>query len=204
MKTVPMKTLAVIVFVLTLGAGVVAGLLAARLPAARPAAGDSPLAEELALTADQRGKMKTIWESVHSFTDDCVRDSRKAQTERDDKIFALIPRDKVDEYNQIKSDYDNAVATLQGRREKAFKDAVNKTREILSPVQREKYDKILEKRVGAEPGGAHDPQPLLQGSVTRGTGGSPVSRADPRCSVGGLIEETTLVSRDDGVSLTYE
>ena len=75
---------------------------------------------------------------------------------RDEKIFALIPRDKVDQYNAIKSNYDNAVAALQGSREKAFADAVKKTREILTPEQREKYDKILKNRLGAEFGGAQD------------------------------------------------
>jgi Spy/CpxP family protein refolding chaperone len=169
MKTGRVKTLVVIVFVLTLGAGVVAGLLAARLPASRTGsvmAGDSPLGEELALTADQRDKMKTIWQGVHTFTDDCVHESKKALAERDEKIFALIPRDKIDDYNTIKANYDNTVATLQGRREKAFADAVKRTREILSPIQREKYDKILEKRLGAESGGAHDALPVMQGSVT--------------------------------------
>jgi Spy/CpxP family protein refolding chaperone len=159
MKTIRIKTLVLLVFVLTLGAGVVAGLLAARLPAsgtARAQAGDSPLGEELALTAEQREKMKTIWEGVRGFTEDCIRQSSKAQSDRDEKIFALIPREKVDQYNAIRSNYDNAVAGLQGRREKAFADAVKKTREILSPDQRGKYDKILKKRLGAEFGGAQD------------------------------------------------
>lgn len=166
MKTARIKTMIVIVFALTLGAGVVLGnlvdlrqLLLGSGPARaghNTLVDDSPLGEELGLTADQRFQMKAIWEDVYALSDKSLRDSRKAQNARDRAIQGLIPRDKLDEYNTINSEYDKEVATIKGSRDKSFNDAVKKTREILTPEQREKYEKILARRLGAEYSGGHD------------------------------------------------
>lgn len=62
-----MELLLIVLTVLALGAGVAAGLLAARLPAANtnpitPQSADiTPLVAELQLTPAQRDQMRTIW-----------------------------------------------------------------------------------------------------------------------------------------------
>jgi Spy/CpxP family protein refolding chaperone len=162
MKTSRIKILVMVVFVLTLGAGVVAGLLAARLPTSPPksdsSGGGSPLETELSLTPDQREKMKAIWIGVQSITQESLEQSLKAENERDRGIDALIPADRIDAYNTIKRNYAETNAKLKGRRDAAFDKAVAETKEkILTPAQREKYEKILKKRLGTEVGGSHDP-----------------------------------------------
>ena len=97
MRTHRTRFLMLGVFVLTLGAGVVAGLLASRLPTTTAhadvtLANDSaPLAEQLGLTNDQRDQMRKIWEGVRDLSNVSYENARKAESERDDAIAALIP-----------------------------------------------------------------------------------------------------------------
>src|SRR6185437_2264139 len=140
MKSNRVKLLVVVVFALTLGAGVVAGLLASRLPANQTpgpsVAGDSPLAAELALTPEQREKMREIWIGVQTMSSESLKRSLKASGERDRAIEALIPPEKIEQYNKIQRQYTEATAALEGRRRAAFEKAVKQTNEMLSPIQR--------------------------------------------------------------------
>lgn len=157
MRTRHVKLVMVIVFALTLGAGVVAGLLASRLPAVHSqtseAAGGSPLAAELGLTSEQREKMKQIWVGVQDLSAESLKLSQKAARERDDAIRALIPQDKVDRYNKILQDNSEFNARLEGKRRAVFDKAVKQTNEMLTPEQREKYSKILKSRLQIDSSG---------------------------------------------------
>jgi uncharacterized membrane protein len=165
------RLLVVIVFVVTLGAGIVAGLLAARLPASGKsgASAESPLTEALALNPEQREQMRKIWEGVRDISKESLDRSLKAESDRERAIDALIPPDKIEEYNQIKRNYAETNAKLKGRRQAAFEQAVRRTHEVLSESQRVKYDEILKKRLGAELGAGHDPvrQPPAQTPATQ-------------------------------------
>ncbi|HET6251905.1 MAG TPA: hypothetical protein VFE47_29740 [Tepidisphaeraceae bacterium] len=156
------KMIVVGVFVLTLGAGMAAGILASRLPHAADVTptvngGDSPLAKELDLTSEQSAKMQKIWEGVRDLSVESLKKSEAAKQKRDDAIRALIPADKVDEYNKVDRDYQDLVAAMKGRREAAFDRAVRDTEGMLNETQRKKYKEILEKRLGAEDVNRHDP-----------------------------------------------
>ena len=72
MKRSRLEILIVVISVLALSAGVVAGLLASRLPVSTnplpvppPGGMERSLAEELNLSEEQRTKMRGIWETVH-------------------------------------------------------------------------------------------------------------------------------------------
>lgn len=161
MKTSRAIFVVLTVFALTLCAGAVSGFLVARLPrvAIPPksaSAENSALADELELTADQREHMQAIWERVRVLADESYNGSRKLQDQRDDAVRALVPPDKMQDYNAIWRKYQDDNAVLKGRRDAAFDLAVKQTKEILSAPQQKKYDEILAKRLGAQGPAAHD------------------------------------------------
>ena len=168
MKTSPAKIIVLLVFVVTLGAGVVAGMLAARLPRVAPAIepaapGDSPLAEELQLSSSQREKMQKIWEGVRDLNQESLLRSQQADVQRDEAISKLIPPEKVGQYNDIRRNYAEAMAGLKGRRDAAFDKAVAESKEILTPDQQKKYDEVLARRLGSEGGAREYPVPTSAG-----------------------------------------
>lgn len=160
MKTNGPRLLIVCFFVVTLGAGVAAGLLAAKLPAASSqivVPNDSSLAGELNLTAEQRDQMRKIWEGVRDLSKESYERALKNKSVRDDAIRGLIPADKIDAYNEILRNNAEQDAALKGKREAAFDKAVKDTRAILTEPQRVKYNEILKKRLGEEEGQSHEP-----------------------------------------------
>lgn len=150
------RALILLGFVLTLGAGVVAGLLGARLPVgdARTTAvgGHGALADELHLSAEQRGQMRGIWETVQSTGQDCLRDARKLQQQRDDGVVKLLTPAQKQAYDALQRQYSDQCAALIARRESAFQKAVTQTKKILNASQRVKYQQILKTRLGRETG----------------------------------------------------
>lgn len=157
------KFVVLAVFVLTLGAGMTAGILAARLPLANSSnsvttvSAESPLAAQLDLTPEQSAKMQKIWEGVRDISVESLAKGMAAEHARDNAIQELIPSDKIRQFNEIKRKYAETIAAMKGRREGAFEQAVAQTKEILTETQRKKYSEILAKRLGAEGSGEHDP-----------------------------------------------
>jgi Spy/CpxP family protein refolding chaperone len=153
MKSSWTKSIVLAAFVLTLGAGVMAGLLTAKLPHAAPtlpavpAVMNSALADQLSLTPAQAARMKEIWESVRDLSDDSYQASRKIEEDSKQAVRALVPADKMDAYNAIMRKAQDDNASLIAKRQAAFDKAVKQTKEILSPPQQEKYDAILAKRL---------------------------------------------------------
>jgi len=163
MKTHHARTLMFGVFAITLCAGVVAGLLAAKLPAVQPkmdatnANDAAPLAEQLSLTVDQREKMRGFWEGVRDLSQNSYDGARKAESERDQAVVGLIPAEKMPQYNAIMRRYAETCASMEGKRKAAFDKAVRDTQRILTDAQRRKYDEILKKRGVAFPeNGGHE------------------------------------------------
>ena len=162
MKTNTGKMIFGVVFVVTLGAGVVAGLLAARLPTVvshekiMPAS-DSSLAGELGLSVEQREAMRKIWVGVRDISQSSYDSAVKIKSEQDAAILALIPPEKIAAYNEIQRTYAEKDAALKGRRQAAFDKAVRETRKMLDASQRAKYDEILKKRGISDTESNHDP-----------------------------------------------
>jgi Spy/CpxP family protein refolding chaperone len=139
--------------VLTLGAGVVTGMLAHRLPSGGSdlnvePAGSATLLEELQLTPTQRDQMRTIWENVRADVQDCYHDAQNLQRQRDQEIVALLDDRQKAEFEKISKDYADRYTKLTQKRDETFQRAVDRTRQLLDEKQRAKYEEILKSRLG--------------------------------------------------------
>ena len=130
------RVLLVLAFVVTLAAGVAAGLLASRL--VHQPRGPSWLAAELDLTSQQREQMHTIWSEIMRAEGRRQWEQRKALAqERDDAIAALMTEDLRPQYEKILEEYSRKMDELGQERTRAFEQAVEQTRKILTPEQAE-------------------------------------------------------------------
>lgn len=151
-------------FVVALAAGVALGLAWDRGTPTRPAGphaggpgggpggpgpgnGGGPggwLAAELQLTPEQRDQFNQIWsESARRGGRDHWTRRSQLRQQRDEAIFKLIPEASHTAYDQIRADYDTHVAALEAEWKQSFQTAVEKTRQLLTEAQRQKYDQII-------------------------------------------------------------
>ena len=107
------------------------------------------------MTAEQRAKMDEIWNAV-------MRDSRKLQSEqrqafqkqREEAVRAILTEEQKVKYDAVLKDYADKMAELGKAREKAFQEAVEKTKLILNAEQQKKYEEWLKNwREDRRPGG---------------------------------------------------
>jgi Spy/CpxP family protein refolding chaperone len=167
MRKTRIEILLISLTVLALGAGLAAGLLAARLPTASSGtSGDTvtgvgsgatnqpaehgSLIDELGLTAQQRDQMREIWEGTRGRVHQVFEDAQQLQKDRDDAIVALLNDEQKAKFERISKDYADRFGALQKKRDQAFEDAVEKTKSILNDVQRQKYEQILRRHVGPD------------------------------------------------------
>jgi hypothetical protein len=168
-----LSVILVSVFILALGAGVLADRLALHLPAEatvslEAAADHSFLSEQLQLTADQRSQMKQIWEAMREKSRECLGNAQTLQNQREEAIVKLLSKEQKNDYEQIGQDYQTKFQKLNEQRDAAFALAVDKTRKILSDTQRRKYEEILKERIGRVPGlnSAHGGPAFLNDAAT--------------------------------------
>ena len=163
-------------FVLALLAGVALGVFADRAmpaPVGRdtkghrggpggpggPGGGPGRLAEELKLTPDQRKQMDEIWSGFVREHDRRGQSDkwRELQRQREDAVVALLTPEQKTEYDRIQAEHQRRIDELGRARERAFEDAVEKTKQILNTEQRTKYEEILaRRRADRERGGDKD------------------------------------------------
>jgi Spy/CpxP family protein refolding chaperone len=139
--------LLIIVPVLTLGAGVVAGMLASRLPAANP--GLSPrdrtlLVSELDLTAGQRDQMRQIWENVRAKDQRIYEQAEDLQAKREQALISLLTDEQKAKFQTISKDFAARRTGLDKTRDQVFQDAVDASKALMNPTQQKAYDSILE------------------------------------------------------------
>ena len=175
MRKTRIELLLIGLVVVALSAGVVAGVLASRLPAVNPGAAApagpgemTPLAQELGLTADQQEKMKEIWEGVRERVHSTFDDAQRLQRERDDTLIALLNEDQKARFEKISKDFAARYEELSRERENTFKEAVERTKKLLNDQQRKKYDELLKSRALTRPGGGPPFPP--PGPMTRPNG----------------------------------
>lgn len=163
---VPKASLALlIVAVLALGAGLVAGTLGRRVMSAGAvssgggsaaltggstglATSGSTLSQELGLSPDQRDRMQQIWEAVRDTSHDCQERAQELQKQRDDAVFAMLTDEQKAKYTQITTECVGKIALLNSRREAAFGKAVEATKGMLNEQQRNVYEQMIASRVG--------------------------------------------------------
>ncbi len=134
------KAVLLVSFVLVFVAGLAAGRLTARR---RPRhRGRSWLTSELNLTPDQRDQMQEIWSEATRQPRAPREDWAQARRERDEAVRELLSDEQTEEYDRIIREREERRQAMADRRRKAFEDAVARTKEILTPEQRAKYDEI--------------------------------------------------------------
>jgi len=159
MKASKTSLLVVLMFVVALAAGAVAGKLAMR-----PGAPSGPL-DDLHLTQTQRDRMRQIWESVQDTAENCRKDAVSAQKAERDQLVSLLNEEQKAKYAQLTAATSVRIMELNEKRKAAVRDAVTKTEGLLSEDQRKAYQEILKTRLGA----ASDPTAGAQPHLDWGT-----------------------------------
>ncbi len=141
-------------------------------------------ASQLNLTPEQQKKMDAIWSEVARGGRqemDTRRDALRKQ--RDDAILALVGPDNKPAYDKIFKDYQDQQRATEREMRGRFEKAVEETKALLEPEQREKYEKLLARHRppdrdgrGRGPGGPDGP---------RGPGGPDRNKPEHRRDDGG-------------------
>jgi len=152
------KAILVVAFLLAFAAGTSVGLFATKAPPAspppRPDRPNSFLERELNLTVEQKEQMKTIWSDVMAPGGRGQFDRRAALAqERDQAVVALLTEEQRSRYDAVLKDYADKVEALQQDRKRAFDEARERTKAILTPEQAEKYDQLMKRPPERGPGG---------------------------------------------------
>jgi Spy/CpxP family protein refolding chaperone len=125
----------------------IAGAAIGRLMAPKPESGGdrrSWLTEELQLSVEQRERMEEIWSEVMGRLRSPDRDQRREMAaERDQAVMDLLSEEQRAQYGEIHAEFDRKMDELSEEREAAFHEAVEKTKQILTPEQRVKYEELL-------------------------------------------------------------
>jgi Spy/CpxP family protein refolding chaperone len=104
------------------------------------------LAKELNLTPDQQEQLRQIWSDVarraRGEREELRRQYRK---QREEAIAAIIPADQKKQYQQIQDEFTQKMEELDRQWRASFEDAVAKTKPILTPEQRAKYEEMLKR-----------------------------------------------------------
>jgi len=139
-------------FLIAFAAGLVVGLemrqtAVASPPTTRPHGPDGFLARELNLSAKQQEQLHQIWsETVHRGGREQDDRRRQLREERDNAIAALVHPEDKGKYDEIVAKYTEQRTAMDNQMRASFQAAVEKTKEILTPEQRAKYEKILAQR----------------------------------------------------------
>jgi Spy/CpxP family protein refolding chaperone len=145
------KLLLIIGFVMAFGAGLLIGPKlrqeAAAAPATRPARPGGWLTTELNLTPDQQEQMKKIWsETAHRGNREQEDRRRQFRKERDDAIAALISPGDKEKFDQVLKTYAEHNAAMDREWRNSYLAAVERTKQILTVEQRQKYEELLKNR----------------------------------------------------------
>jgi hypothetical protein len=138
------------VFALALGAGLVAGKLdwtGSSTANAPPSA--SPLVTELGLTPGQCEQIRGIWEPLRQSARASQEEAKRLDQRRDLALQALLTPEQQEQYGKIKHKYDDRVLALQAKRNMDFRDAVDRTKQLLTDSQRQKYEQLIKDRLNA-------------------------------------------------------
>lgn len=155
----------VLMFIMTLAAGVVVGRLTAAHPAARAAVtGGSPLADELQLTPEQSAQMRPIWEAAREMARASARDAQDVQRHHEEQLAAMLTPEQRQQYARLSDENHRKIADLDAKRREGFAKAVSRTREILRPDQWAAYEQILKNQVGTVPTPDTSPATIPSGS----------------------------------------
>ena len=113
------------------------------------------LAAELRLTPDQHKQLDAIWSDLarRGRRRDHEGQRQAMRNERDLAVAALIAPARWGEYERIMADFAERSSALDREFRADFDAAVERTKAILTPEQRTRYEKLLERHRWGPPGG---------------------------------------------------
>jgi hypothetical protein len=104
----------------------------------------SVLVQELDLTPDQRRKIQRIWSEVAEHHAPVpMEEIEKADAERWQAIDQLLTRQQRTQYTQIQQRFEDRMQGLDQGNRARMALAEEQTRQLLTPAQREKYERLL-------------------------------------------------------------
>jgi Spy/CpxP family protein refolding chaperone len=133
---------AVAAIVLVFASGVAVGVVGRR--AFQPIKSHSLLVEELDLTPDQRYKLQQIWgEVARGRTRVPVEELEKVDAERWQAIEQMLTPEQRAQFVQIQERFEARMRQLDQGNPERVAAAEEQTRQVLTPAQREKYERLL-------------------------------------------------------------
>ena len=131
-------------FMAAFGAGLCVGLLWQR-PAP---SSHADWLSELNLTAEQHEKIRAIWTEVMKTSDRQTQREKRAaaQKERDDALSALVTAEQKPRFEEIMNAYRKKADAIAQESQKAWDEAVARTKALLTEEQAAKYDELRKKR----------------------------------------------------------
>jgi Spy/CpxP family protein refolding chaperone len=145
------KLLLIVGFLVSFGAGVAIGpklwRQAAAMPTTRPAHQGGWLTTELSLSTEQQEQLKTIWsDTAHRGGREQEDRRRQFRKEREEAIAALIKVEDKEKYDQVLKVYADRNAAMEREWRNSYLAAVERTKQILTPDQRRRYEELLKNR----------------------------------------------------------
>ena len=109
--------------------------------------GGATLTSQLDLTPGQQEEIRKIWSEQLSFTKRTAEQRwNDAEKERDAAVRKLLTPDQLTKYVQIEAEHRAAANAFRSELLQKQLDAEAKTKSLLSPSQREKFDKLVGER----------------------------------------------------------
>jgi Spy/CpxP family protein refolding chaperone len=131
----------IVSFVVAFAAGGATGLMIDRA-GPRPDHDRPWLERSLGLSPQKSKELRQIWERVNSAIEQ-QRDLRAAAArKRDDEIQALFTPEQAAHYERILQEFTASMDRLANERTTLFQEAEKQTEDILTPDQRDKYEKM--------------------------------------------------------------
>lgn len=117
-------------------------------PGGRPEGGRRGwLAQQLELSPLQQEQLDEIWsETARRGRHEQFERRRRLRRERDEAIAALIRDEDRPAYEAILREHDERAAELEAEWRESFRAAVERTRALLTPEQREKYQALMDRQ----------------------------------------------------------
>jgi Spy/CpxP family protein refolding chaperone len=160
-------------FIVTFAAGVTGGLVVHG--SAPPPAHRSWLSDELNLRPDQQAKMREIWEpSDRQHMGQSFEEMRAIRETRDKAIRELLTEEQRARYDEIVKEASQKMDAIGAERRKGLEEKITRTREILDPAQRQKFDALQSQFMpggppfGGGPGRGHRRPPDGHPTMERG------------------------------------
>jgi Spy/CpxP family protein refolding chaperone len=141
------NVVAVISFAVVFAAGFLVGQLGWGSAGRPMRAGVGSLTSQLDLTPPQQEAVRRIWSNqLSATTAEAARRWKQAEDERDAAVRKLLTPGQLPEYSKIVARHQERAKEFRADLIHSQSDAENRTRELLSPTQRDRFEKLIEER----------------------------------------------------------